>query len=100
MNTFGKLLIKMLFTVLQLVNLFFNGDRQLIRAYGLLTCLTCGRDFTSDVFIETGGTEEYVSGSVISLEADLAEQRLILWTAGWLTSESCFGNWNKLIPAP
>ena len=55
--------------------------------------------FTYDAFIETGGTEA-VSSSVISLEADLAEQRLILCTAGWLTSESCFGNWNKLIPVP
>ena len=56
--------------------------------------------FTSDVFIEKGGTEEYVSGRVISLEADLAEQRLILCTAGWVTYESCFGNWDKLIPVP
>ena len=43
MNTFGKLLVKTMSTVFQQVNLFFNGNRQLIRAYGFHTCLICGR---------------------------------------------------------
>ena len=98
MNTFGKLLVKTMSTVFKQVNLFFNGNRQLIRAYGFHTCLICGRHVCFWYLYR-----DRRKWGIRVKQCDISWSgphwtKINHYNVGRLTSETCFGNWNKLIP--